>query len=197
MFIVSALGFEHSTAWKSFRIFWLMYRSAISLPTVCLPTYIALYVHVLSYMYMVHYVYVHMFVHNCISRCRHELFIWCAHAQPESREKKNKKQKKTWKRKYKQRTKTNTKKSTINNKKIESTPQCVLTQNGPCPVAQMNCIFSSLLLRTRTNMGNVGREYWMFQVGEGGRWITHLISLSNRVQHLQQHLHNTAPLQRF
>lgn len=115
MFIVSALGFEHSTAWKSFRIFWLMYRSAISLPTVCLPTYIALYVHVLSYMYMVHYVYVHMFVHNCISRCRHELFIWWAHAQPESREKKNKK--KTWKRKYKQRTKTNTKKSTINNKK--------------------------------------------------------------------------------
>lgn len=136
-------------------------------------------------------------VHNCISRCRHKLFIWWAHAQ--SWERKRITTKKTWKRKYKQRSKTNTKKeSTINNKKNhKSTHHSVYwpeTDRIRVPLHRWIAFF--LYYAQLWGMWGGGVEEYS---GGGERGITHLISLSNRVQHLQQqHLHNTqAPLQRF
>lgn len=169
MFIVSALGFEHSTAWKSFRIFWLMYRSAISLPTVCLPTYIALYMQVLSYMYGTLCICTYVCTQLYIEMSTRIIYMMSTRTARIKRKEKQK-TKKTWKRKYKQRTKTNTKKSTINNKKIEATPQCVLTQNGPCPVAQMNCIFFFFASSHTHKYGGCG-ERVLNVSGGGGRAV--------------------------
>lgn len=126
------------------------------------------------------------------------IYMMRAHAQSEARkEKNNNNEKKTWKCKYKQRSKTNTKKeSTINNKKNHKSTQHSVywpeTDRVRVPLHKWIAFF--LYYAQLWQMLGQNR-------GGGGRRTTHLISLSNRVQHLQQqqqHLHNTqAPLQRF
>lgn len=187
MFIVSVpLAFP----WKLFQIFWLMYRSAISLPTDSLPTYEAVYMHL------------HMYV--CVCVCLYTTvyrdvdtnYLYDESTRTVRVEKGTRK--KTWKCKYKQRSKTNTKKeSTINNKNKITNRRTTVCTDPKRTVSVSRCTNELHIFLYYAQLWGV----WGENRGGGGRRTTHLISLSNRVQHLQQqqqHLHNTqAPLQRF